>query len=196
MNIKTIGFSILFMFSMGANASVSTVTTTVQRVTTVVNQTTGVTVPSALAGVSGAAAAVSARNATLGTVNKMEQIAEAIEAVAAENGEAGGMSKELRIQALANIFTVVALSDSSEVMDFVMGKPYVAVTRPDNQGDDVLNGDSVSNFSNLLNNVINANSEAVTVAAMDSAIASDSAINANSLSDLDPCKSLSNAGAR
>ena len=195
MNIKTIGFSILFMFSVGAHANVTTVTQSITRVQTAV-QTTGVSATSAFNGLTGAAAAIAARVASAGTLDRLESISQAIENVAAEDSEVDGMSKDLRVEALMNIFTVVALTDSATVVEFIMGKPYVAASTPNAQGDESLNGDAVQNFNRLLSSVVSSNPSAVAESDMDSAIAAADYIGANSLAEMGPCSNASLANNR
>jgi hypothetical protein len=193
MNIKTIGLSILFMFSVSAQAN-QVVVQSITRVQTVVAATNGVTAPAALATL---AATVAGRQLSSGTVSKLEEISNAVQAINDADSQVEGFSDALRIETLVNIFTVVALTDSDAVINFVTGKPYMAAVSPNNQSDDDrLDGDSLTNFNSLLTSVLASNPQTIASTDMDSAIQASPTISANSLAEMDPCLSGGNAAAR
>ena len=205
MNIKVIGFSILFMFSAGAHASVvvtQSIAKSITRTQTAINTTKGVTANSAFSRIQASSAALAARLAGKSdVVNRLESISQAIENVAAEDSEVDGMSKALRVEALANIFTVVALTDlkesekaeSKKVVNFVMGKPYTAVSSPNAQGKEALNGDAIANFNRILVSALSSNPESISADHMSQA--TQAVVNV-SLAEMGPCSNASLAGNR
>jgi len=192
MKIKTFIGALTFLVATSAQANVAVITSSIKRVQTV-TKTVGVTTSNAFNGLSASVATIAARAATTGADKKLESLADAAEKIAAETQENDSLSHKLRVEALVKMVTVVALSTDSKIIDFVMGKPYTAITSPDAQGiEDPLNSTAIENFSKLLGSVSDDNSQEIDAKAFDEAVSKADYIAASNLSELEPCAALTN----